>query len=361
MIQDRWVFDDEYHADIVHRDSELESLSRLLEPATRGQRAEDALIYGPSGVGKTATTRWLLRDLHHRAYIQSVAIECSNQTSHSIIHEVVAKHPNSGIVHKNQSRDDLLETFDEVVDAPCIVILDEADIIPDLDVLDDLLSIELASVIAITHQQVEWLARLDDDVEPHFPANNQIEFRKYNEAELVDILDPRVERGLVGNPIQDNQLEWIADDCDGEARWAIKTVLAAAELAVDRGHDYFHDRDVQDGFERAKHKIRKANLQSLPVTYLRLYELVRAIGPVSGEEMKAAYEAHKKEIFDGRGRGPVSWRRAWDYLSKMADYDLLEMPGETNSKVYQVVDKELEAPVEFDPAASVTKEKDLQH
>lgn len=80
MIHNRWVFKDRYHADIVHRDAELESLSRLLEPATRGQRAEDALIYGLGGVGKTATTRWLLRDLYQRANVQSTALECSNQT-----------------------------------------------------------------------------------------------------------------------------------------------------------------------------------------------------------------------------------------------------------------------------------------
>ncbi|ELZ02049.1 ATPase AAA [Natrialba chahannaoensis JCM 10990] len=56
MIQDRWVFDDEYQTTILHRNEELQSRSRLLEPSTHGCRAEVVLIYGPSGVGKTATT-----------------------------------------------------------------------------------------------------------------------------------------------------------------------------------------------------------------------------------------------------------------------------------------------------------------
>lgn len=142
----------------------------------------------------------------------------------------------------------------------------------------------------------------------------------------------------------------IADDCDGKARWAIKTVLAAAELAQERGHDYFHERDVRDASERAERKIRKDNLRSLPVTYQRLYELVREIGSVNGEEMKAAYRANKMAIFDGRRREPVGWRRAWDFLKKMADYNLIEMPGETKSKEYEAVDEELEA-----PARSITR------
>ncbi|ADD05198.1 Orc1-type DNA replication protein [Natrialba magadii ATCC 43099] len=347
MIRNRLVFDDEYQTAILHRNEELRSLSRLLEPAIRGRRAEDVLIYGPSGVGKTATTRWLLRDLYQRASVQSVGIECSGATSHEIIHEAVYKHPSAGIVHQNQSRTDLLEILTEVTDQPYVVILDEADIIPDLDVLGDLLEIELVSVIAIAHQQVEWLARLGDDVEANFPADSQIEFRKYHEDELVDILKPRVEHGLVGRPVTTEQLEWIADETGGVARWAIQSVLAAAELAEERNHDRFREEDVQDSFERAKTKIRKANLRSLPVVYLRVYELVRAVGPVTGDELKAAYREHQDAIFEGQNRSPVTWRRVYDYLSKLADYDLLEMPGETNSKVYEVVDEELEAPVEF--------------
>ncbi|WP_247002157.1 hypothetical protein [Halosolutus gelatinilyticus] len=81
--------------------------------------------------------------------------------------------------------------------------------------------------------------------------------------------------------------------------------------------------------------------------HLRLYELVRAVGPVNGTEMKTAYREHKEAIFEGERRDPVTWRRAWDYLSKMADYDLIRNPGTTNLKVYEVVDPELEAPVEF--------------
>ncbi|ELZ02051.1 ATPase AAA [Natrialba chahannaoensis JCM 10990] len=62
-------------------------------------------------------------------------------------------------------------------------------------------------MIAIAYQQVEWLARLSDDVEPNFAADAQLEFRKYDEAELVDILEPRIDRGLIGQPATTEQLE----------------------------------------------------------------------------------------------------------------------------------------------------------
>ncbi|WP_121744432.1 Cdc6/Cdc18 family protein [Natronorubrum halophilum] len=347
MIKDRWVFDDAYPTDILHRNEELNSLSRLLKPATAGDRAHDILIHGPSGVGKTATARWMLRDLRKRAAVSSALLECSGQTANGIIHEAVEKYPAGTVVQRNQPRSELVQTLEKIVDEPYIIVLDEADVIPDLDVLEDLLSIELVSVIAITHSENEWLNRVDRDLRPRFRGDSQIDYRKYHVPELVDILEPRVEHGLIGRPVSTDQLEWIADETGGVARWAIKSVLAAAELAGERGHESIHESDVADSFERAKAKIREANLQSLPVTHQRLYELVRAVGPTGGVKMKRAYLEHQEAIA-GRDNDPVTWRQAGNYLSKMEDYDLIRMPGETNATVYEAVDSELEAPVEFD-------------
>ncbi|PCR89337.1 Cdc6/Cdc18 family protein [Natrinema ejinorense] len=354
MIESRWVFDDDYDAQILHRNTELQSLSHLLRPTQHGRRAQDVLIYGPSGVGKTASARWMLRDLRQRYALESAVIECSGKTRNMILHEAVTKHDDGGVVHQNQPREKLVDALEAAVDGqPYVLVLDEADVIPDLDVLEDLFAVDGVSVIAITHQQVEWLNRVDRDLRPHFHGESQIQFGKYGVDELVDILEPRVEHGLTGDPTQNNHLEWIADETGGVARWAIKSVLSAAELALERNHDHFYDEDVADSFEHAMQKIRKANLRSLPLPHQRLYEIVRAIGPASGNEMRAAYSEHQDAIFEGRGHNVVGWRRAWDYLSKMADYDLIRMPGETNAKVYEVVDPELEAPVEFGPRETI--------
>ncbi|MFC6766043.1 Cdc6/Cdc18 family protein [Natrinema soli] len=348
MIEFPWVFDDQYRTDILHRHDELNSLSRLLEPATVGRRAEDILIHGSSGVGKTATARRMVDELRTGGAVSSALVECSGKTGNEILHEAIEKFPAGTVIHRNQPREELVETLERIVDDPFIVVLDEADVIPDLDVLEDLFAVDLVSVIAITHQDVKWLNRVDRNLRSRFRGDNQIEFRKYTVGELVDILEPRVEHGLTGDPTQDGHLEWIADETNGVARWAIKSVLSAAELALERGHDHFHDEDIDDSFEHAMQKIRKANLRSLPLPHQRLYEIVRAIGPISGGEMREIYGEQKEAIFEGRGHDPVSWRQAWNYLDKIADYNLIKMPGETKATVYEAVDPELEAPVEFE-------------
>lgn len=96
------------------------------------------------------------------------------------------------------------------------------------------------------------------------------------------------------------------------ARWAIQSVLAAAELAEECNHDRFREQDVCDSFERAAHKIRQANLRSLPVVHGRMCELVRLVGPVTGEGRKAAYREHQVAVFVRQNRSPVTWRQAWN-------------------------------------------------
>ncbi|QLK25387.1 AAA family ATPase [Natrinema zhouii] len=353
MIESRDVFRDDYPTPILHRNEELNSLSQALKPTGYGQRARDVLIHGPSGVGKSASARWMLRDLRQRWGLASTVIECSGKTRNGILYEAVTEHDGESFVHQNHPREKLVDVLEAIVDGdPYVLVLDEADVIPDLDVLEDLFAVDGVSVIAIAHQQVKWLNRVDRDLRPHFHGESQIEFRKYGVDELVDILEPRVEHGLIGDPTQDGHLGRIADETGGVARWAIKSVLSAAELALERGHDHFHDEDVDDSFEHAMQKIRKANLRSLPLPHQRLYEIVRVRGPLPAGEMKTVYREHKAAIFEGRGHDPVKWRQAWNYLDKMADYGLVKMPGETNATVYKVVDEALEAPVEFDPRAT---------
>jgi Cdc6-like AAA superfamily ATPase len=68
MIADAHVLRPEFvPRDVVHRDAEVSHLSNTLRPITDGNRAETALLCGPSGAGKTCIARFTVGRLRENA------------------------------------------------------------------------------------------------------------------------------------------------------------------------------------------------------------------------------------------------------------------------------------------------------
>lgn len=349
MITDRWLFDDDWLPEtLYHRRSERDQLLRAFEPLTDSNRAEDVLVSGPSGVGKTTSIRHVLRR-ELRDHVFDWSMVNSSNTRSAILHEAAVKHRIETAVRPQAPAETLTSALERIVDRPYVVVLDEADTIRDLAVVRDLLDVPMVSVVAIVHNPREWLTRLDEDVQTYFSMRSQVTLERYSEDELADILEPRVEQGLDPGVVRDGQLEWISDEVAGVARYGIKSLLSAAELAEERDHDYLHERDVRDSFERARKKMRQSGLRSLPFGPCLIYELLRFADAdlVEGSRLHSLYETHAPDAYADRDHEPVSRRRVNDYLAKLVEYDLVRQHGENRWAEYEVIDQGLEAPVQL--------------
>lgn len=345
MIESRWVFRDDYRADIEHRDAELNQLSRALAPTIVGQVGDDVLIHGPSGTGKTSSAMTVIRSLRSQSPVPSTHIECGGLTPTELL-EACLSGLGKRLAVSAPAPDDLLDSLRDVVGTePYPIVLDEGGDLPDLDVLEGLLSIDSISVIVICHDRRRWLDAASERVARRFDLDWQIEFQRYGVEQLVDILRPRVEAGLAPGVVGDEQLEEIADQAAGTPRLAIRGLFMAARTGTDAGADRIRDRDVAGCVDRARAEIRKRNLGKLAPEWQALYELLRTRGPtLRAHELKNAYEGAKAEIFAESHRSPLSWARARDGLHKIADYRLIEIEGKTVSRRYSVVEEELAAP-----------------
>jgi len=340
MITRPEVFDDEHLPNrLYHREGAVETLTHAWAPTRHGDCGEDVLVYGPSGVGKTAVTK---HTLHRLTGVHTAHVRCLGQTTGDILRGVLEDLPGSDPVG-NEPLEDLDLQLRERVNQPVVVVLDEADGLPATDALGRLLDVPLLSVVVITHDPDDWLARVDDRVRRRL-AGHELGLDRYGVDELADILEARARLGLPPSSVSREHLEQIADEVAGVAREGIQSLRAAAELAGERGHSQVREPDVDDAYERARRWIRESNLQSLPIHHHVIYEIVRRWGPLQAGELHERYEQIAEAALSGVDRTPLSERARRNKLTKLVEYDLIEVEGQSRDRIYEATDPRITTP-----------------
>jgi len=348
MLLDQDVFREKrLPRDLVHRGSEVAQVSRALKPALHGERPEDLLISGPSGVGKTTLARFLLDNPRSPTNLDSTILRVLGETTGSVLRSAIDAHPSDVSVHRGVATDRLAGILRDAVDDPYVLVLDEADDLPETRALDELMSIPGVAVIAIAHDADKWLARIDQRYRSQFDGEHHVRLDRYAPDQLADILEPRAEQGLDPDGWNRRVLEAVADEVAGRARDAIQTLKWAARLAGERDHDRITSADIVDAHEEAHREIRAAALASLPYHHHVLYELVRRDGPLESHALHERYEAVAEEAYDGHVETPVGKRSRAQKLRKLSEYDLLTWDERSgNVRTYRVTDERIES--EFD-------------
>ncbi|GGL55276.1 Cdc6/Cdc18 family protein [Halocalculus aciditolerans] len=342
MILHPQVFTDEHLPRVLaHRGGPLAALEQAWRPTPYGQSLKDVLISGPSGVGKTVLARYALTELEDAHGIPWTHVKTMGDTTGDVLRNVLDAYPARVQIHGNEPVDDLVWTLRDVVTDPYVVILDESDDLPETDVLQALAGVAGIATVAIVHHPDEWLARVD-----HWEAAEHVALDRYHVDELVDILRERADRGLEPGAVDDRQLESIADEVAGVARYGIQSLLAAARLAVNRGHTRILGADVRDSYALAREEIRASNLESLPFHHQVLYALMYELGDASAGDLHDYYDERAPAYYEGRTLAPIKRRERRKKLQKLIDYDLLAGEGQGKGRSYALVDGEVEPLVE---------------
>ncbi|WP_434521316.1 Cdc6/Cdc18 family protein [Halorubrum sp. AS12] len=339
MIRRPGVFDDETPPpDLRHREAHVQELIRLLHRA-RSDHDQGALLAGPSGVGKTALGRTVLKEFAREFGTRWTWIQALGTTTGELFREAIRGA--GGTVADNAPNDELPERLRETLDGDeLFLLLDEADDVAGTDAVGQLTAVPGVEVVVICHEPDDWLARAESRVRQYLHGG-RIELDRFGVDELADILRDRSRVGLVDDVVTREQLETIADDVAGVAREGIQTLRAAAEIAEEREHGRIHDADVDDAYERARSSIREANLQSLPFHHRVLYELIRDAGEITGRELHQRYEAVEERVYANRERTPISRRDRRNKLDKLRAYDLVERERLDHRWLYSPVEATL--------------------
>lgn len=346
MIVRRDVFDDDHlPRTLSHRDAQIHAFLDRVQLGARDDRDGDLLVSGPSGVGKTALARYSLTRYERSAGIPFAHVKTMGKSDGDILRSAIRQHPGADPVFANTPTDELPRRLEQAVIDQFVIILDEADDLAERDVLHDLLEIDGVTIVPICHDPDTWLSRAAADVRGRFHTHMALD--RYSVDELADILDERARIGLPDGVITRSQLEEIADTVAGVARNGIQSLRASAEVAHEEGAETIQDRHIEQGYERARQRIREANLDSLTTHHHVLYEIVRRDGALTGTRLHAAYDELGDEAYRGHPQTPIGRRARRLKLSKLVDYDLIEREDVPGGVEYQVVDPDVRSDLEL--------------
>jgi len=254
IFKDKKVLSSSFVPDqILHREQEIESLSKILAPALKGYQPNNIFVYGTVGTGKTITIKFILNQLKEieKTKIKTIYINCKMKkvadTEYRLFAQLLKEHgvivPDTGLPTDVLYRKffDIVEKEEKIV----IIVLDEIDALVNkvgdeflynLTRMNSELKRSQITIIGITNN-LSFRDNLDLRVKSSL-GEEEVLFKPYNALQLKDILKKRIEEGFNPGVVDEavlNKCAAIAAQEHGDARRALDLIRVAAEIAERNG------------------------------------------------------------------------------------------------------------------------------
>ena len=239
--------------ELPHRDEQLRYLAQMFKPII-SDIAQNVVIKGPVGTGKTVIVKKFCRKLVQLArkqakIIEYVHINCRKRSTDAMVLLGILNHFDSRFPDRGFSVQEMLQVLRKQLqkrDAQLLVVLDEADallkksssnLIYSLTRFSDEISIDKNPVSLILISQKDVMSMMDSSSLSTFKRSNILSIDKYSRNELYDIIQQRVKLSFHNNVVHEDCLDLIADISSewGDARFAIE-LLWKAGISADHSH-----------------------------------------------------------------------------------------------------------------------------
>mgnify|MGYP006280045107 FL=1 len=324
---------------LVGRDAELNQYHAALQPVIEKEPPSNIFLYGKSGVGKTAATRFLLSRLEDSAEsvddlsLTTVALNCDRlNTSYQAAVALVNTLRDSGqhISNTGYPEASVYEFLFEEIDkigGTILIVLDEVDHLKDDTLLyqlprarsnGDITNARLG-VIGISND-LSYRQNLSSKVRSSL-CEKEVSFTTYDADELVEVLKQResvaFKDGVVDEAVPQLCAAYGAKD-SGDARQALDLLLESGDVARERGHSSITESHVNEARERLQTEQVVEGIRNYAHHgKLALWALVMAEKekdePVRTREIYQPYQI----VCEKEGTEPVSNRAIREYLSEL--------------------------------------------
>nr|WP_211334132.1 orc1/cdc6 family replication initiation protein [Halopiger aswanensis] len=341
IYRNRDALREDYQPDeLVGRDEELERYKTALQPVINGEQPNNIFLYGKTGVGKTAGTRFLLDHLVDDAAQYDdieLTVKMLNCDGLSSSYQIATRLVNKFRDESNQisttgyPRSTVYSMLWDELDkcgGTILIVLDEVDHINDDSILYQLprarangnLSEAKIGIIGISND-----FSFRDDLSPKVKSSlceEELQFPAYDAQELIEILQQRADVAFHDDVLDSGVIElcaaYGAKDA-GDARQSLDLLMKTGDLARDRDTETITEdfvRDAREELERGR--IREGITGLTQHGHLVLYALItleqQGETPVRSRDIRPRYTSFAEQI----GVDPLVPRRMRDHLGELS-------------------------------------------
>ena len=276
VFSDRNVLSPHYvPGTLPFRDTEIEKIMASVVPALKNERPHNMFVYGKTGTGKTCSVKHvLIKFSEHKSNAKHVFMNCRMYNSRYRVIQKIAKELLPTLDSMGFGLAMLYEKVMEEVGkgTHLIVVLDEVDMVKDLDDLlytltraNDELKAGSISILGITNR-VNFKDQLGTRSKSSL-CENEMVFAPYTATQLQSIVRQRAKMGFKPGVVDDSAINLSAAltaNDSGDARYALKLLLKAGEIADDRGINKITDKEVEDARRSVDTDIAFEAISTLP-------------------------------------------------------------------------------------------------
>ncbi|MFH1222158.1 MAG: AAA family ATPase [Candidatus Micrarchaeota archaeon] len=257
------------------RDKQINEIMTLLAPALKGQKPRNLIIYGKTGTGKTCSMKKIMEEFEKMQSNSKIHyINCRVYNSKYRIIQKVMKSYYDELEKAGFGFPFLYEKMLETMTAgnEIIIVLDEADMIKDLD--DLVYTLTRANDEAhgggIALIGISNRVSFKENLDPRSKSSlNEIEiiFPPYTSEQLQKILEQRIAEGFQPDVVKSSAINLTAAMTaqeSGDARYALKLLLRAGELAEQHKKTAVDDSDVEEARKHVEIDLVFETVNTLP-------------------------------------------------------------------------------------------------
>ncbi|MCI0504465.1 AAA family ATPase [Candidatus Micrarchaeota archaeon] len=278
--------------DLPYRQQQMHEIRSVLSPALKGQKPRNLIIYGKTGTGKTCTTKKVMDEFISAQSAGKTSMHYVNCRIYNSRYRILQRILKGYIPELEKSGFGLPFLYEKLVEIASggeqlVVILDEIDMVKDLDELvytmtrsNDEIKKGGVSIIGISNR-LSFKDSLDARSRSSLYETEMI-FEPYTAEQLKRILEQRVEEGFEAGVVENGAINLaaaITSQESGDARYALKLLNKAGEMAQQDGKGKVTDDDVENARKKVELDLTLETINTLPEMHqLVLYAIATLTG-----------------------------------------------------------------------------------